>query len=447
MVASMEEMRSIVEGIFRAALAAVDPGRAVAEQTEGLRARYREGKFERCLVIGFGKAAFPMALAIEENLGDLIDTGVIIVPYGHAGTGLRKVRAIEAGHPLPDASGVRGTEELIGLADQADERTLVVALVSGGGSALLVSPWEGITLAEKQTATSLLLKAGAGIGELNAVRKHLSRAKGGRLAALLHPATTVSLVVSDVIGNRLDVIASGPTAPDPSTFADALAVLEKYQLLEEMPQAVLRHLMAGSAGRLPETPKEEAPVFRRVGNRIIADNRMALAAAREAAAGCGLNVEILSAEIAGEAREAGRWLAHKAIAAQCARRAELPLCLLSGGETTVTVRGKGVGGRNMELALAFAREIDGVAGITLLSAGTDGRDGPTDAAGAVVDGNTIPHGKKMGLNPSAFLADNDSYSFFHREGGLFVTGPTGTNVMDIQVVVIADGREQREPEK
>jgi hydroxypyruvate reductase/glycerate 2-kinase len=443
----MEETRKIMEEIFHAALVAADPGQAVAGEAESLRARYREGKFERCLIIGFGKAAFPMALAIEESLGDLIDTGVIIVPYGHAGTGLRKVRAIEAGHPLPDANGVRGTQELIGLAGQADERTLVVALVSGGGSALLVSPWEGITLAEKQATTALLLKAGAGIGEMNAVRKHLSRVKGGRLAALLHPATTVSLIVSDVIGNRLDVIASGPTAPDPSTFADALTVLDRYRLLEETPQAVLRHLMTGSAGRLPETPKEGAPVFRRVNNRIIADNRAALAAARQAATGYGLNVEILSAEIAGEAREAGRWLAHKAIAAQCARRAELPLCLLSGGETTVTVRGKGIGGRNMELALAFARKIEGVTGITLLSAGTDGRDGPTDAAGAVVDGSTIPRGKKMGLDPSAFLADNDSYSFLRREGGLFVTGPTGTNVMDIQIVIIADGREQREPEK
>lgn len=437
MVAAMEEMRSIVEEIFRAGVAAVDPKRAVAAEAEKLRTCYREGEFQRCLVIGFGKAAFPMALALEETVGDLIDTGVIIVPYGHAGMGLRKIRVIGAGHPLPDANGVRGTEELIALAGQADERTLVATLVSGGGSALLVSPWEGITLAEKQVTTSLLLKAGAAIGDLNTVRKHLSRVKGGRLAAMLYPATTDSFIISDVIGNRLDVIASGPTAPDPSTFADALAVLDKYRLLEETPQAVLRHLMAGRAGKLPETPKEGAPVFRRIDNRIVADNRAALAAAQQTATGCGLNAEILSAEVAGEAREAGHWLAHKAIAAQSARRAALPLCLLAGGETTVTVRGKGIGGRNMELALAFAREIEGIPGITLLSAGTDGRDGPTDAAGAIVDGNTITRGKTMGLDAAAFLADNDSYTFFHRAGGLLVTGPSGTNVMDIQVVGIA----------
>ncbi len=436
MVAAMEKMRSIVEKIFHAAVAAVDPGRAVTGEAEALRARYQEGKFERCLVVGFGKAAFPMARVIEENLGDLVDDGVIIVPYGHTGPGLRTIRVFEAGHPLPNANGVRGTDELITLARQADERTLVVTLISGGGSALLVYPWEGITIAEKQTTTALLLEAGAEIKEVNAVRKHLSRVKGGRLAEILCPATTVSLIISDVIGNRLDVIASGPTAPDPSTFAYALAVLDRYRLREGTPQTVLRHLIAGSAGMLPETPKAGAPVFRRVDNRIIVDNWAALAAAKRAAASCGLKAEILSAEIAGEARKAGHWLARKAIAVQQGRRTDLPICLLSGGETTVTVRGKGIGGRNMELALAFAREIEGVAGITLLSAGTDGRDGPTDAAGAVVDGNTTLRGREKGLDAAAILAENDTYTFFRREGGLFVTGPTGTNVMDIQVVMI-----------
>ncbi len=432
----MKEMRNIVEQIFYAALAAADPGRAVAGETGSLRARYRDGAFERCLAVGFGKAAFPMALALEERLGDLIDGGEIIVPYGQAGPGLRKIKSIEAGHPLPDANGMLGTEELINLAVQADELTLVVVLISGGGSALLVSPWEGITLAEEQATTALLLGAGAEIGELNAVRKHLSRVKGGRLAEFLSPATTISLIISDVIGNRLDVIASGPTAPDRSTFAGALAVLDRYRLREKAPQAVLRHLVAGSTGKLPETPKAGAPVFRRVDNRIVADNRSALAAAQQATTGYGLKGEILSAEIAGEAREAGRWLARKAIAIQQTRRTELPICLLSGGETTVTVHGKGIGGRNMELALAFAREIEGVPDIILLSGGTDGRDGPTDAAGAVADGNTVLRGREKGLDPAAFLAENDSYSFFREEGGLFVTGPTGTNVMDIQVVAI-----------
>jgi len=437
MVAVMEGTRSIVTDIFRDALAAVDPGRIVAPHAAGLIERYRRERFTRLVVMGFGKAAYPMALAVENACGDLAEvTGTVIVPHGHAGQDLRRVSVVEAGHPLPDANGVTGTEELVRLALQADERTLVLTLISGGGSALLVSPAAGITLQQKQAATDLLLKAGAEIGELNAVRKHLSRVKGGRLAALLHRAATVSLIISDVIGDRLDVIASGPTSPDPSTYADAFAVIERYGLRRHLPGDVVRLLREGMSGLLAETPKPGDPVFHGVENRLVATNRIALAEARRSAAARGLRGEIVVADLAGPARDAGRMLAGKALSSLRERRNELPLCLISGGETTVKVTGTGKGGRNQELALAFAREIEGIEGITFLSGGTDGCDGPTDAAGAVVDGTTVTLARRQGLDPDSFLDRNDSHTFFQRAGGLLVTGPTGTNVMDMQIAVI-----------
>ena len=434
----MEDAKTVAEQLYFAAIGGADPAAGVAARADELRARYLKEGFNRLLVCGFGKAATAMAETLEQSLGDLIDSGFVVTKYGHGSQGkLKKVRLMEAGHPLPDANGVRGAEEVIRLARSADARTLVVALISGGGSALCVAPAAGITLADKQRTTDLLLRAGADIGELNCVRKHLSRIKGGRLAELLYPATTVALLLSDVIGDRLDVIASGPTAPDRTTFADALTVLENFRLLRTVPRPVVELLSRGKAGEMPETPKEGHPVFRTVANTVIGSLPMALAAAGKAAQQqLGLKTEILSAQMAGEAREAGRWLAHKAIAVRATRQDQLPLCLLAGGETTVTVTGTGRGGRNMELALAFAMEIEGSHGITLLSAGTDGNDGPTDAAGALVDGTTIPLARNRGLDPAACLRDNDSYTFFEKSGDLFMTGPTGTNVMDIQIILL-----------
>lgn len=436
-VQGMETMASIVREILNAALKAANPADAVERECGRIRSLYGSGDYSRLLVVGFGKAAIPMARAMEKSLGDLITIGTVITKYGHGATqSLKRVLVHEAGHPLPDQNGVNGTEEIAALACSADERTLAVVLISGGGSALFVSPAEGISLVEKQETTSLLLRAGAEIQELNAVRKHLSRVKGGRLAGLLYPAATVSLILSDVIGDPLEVIASGPTSPDCTTFADALDVLGRYDLLGRAPQGVVGRLEDGRKGVIPETPKQGDPVFGNVENVIIGSNRLALNAAKSAAETLGMRADILSAEIAGAAEAAGRSLAFKALTAKLHKGDRTPTCLISGGETTVTVTGTGKGGRNMELALAFALEIEGVPGITLLSAGTDGTDGPTDAAGAVVDGMTIVRARLRGLDPDEYLRNNDSYTFFRKAGGLLITGPTGTNVMDMQIVVI-----------
>jgi glycerate-2-kinase len=315
---------------------------------------------------------------------------------------------------------------------EADGQTLVICMISGGGSALLAAPHEGITLPEKQQITQLLLRAGANIQELNTVRKHISRVKGGRLAELAYPARILSLILSDVIGDRLDVIASGPTAPDPTTFQDALGVIGRYDLADKIPEKVLGILMRGARGEIPETPKEKSQAFERVENIIVGSNKKAIEIAEREAAKRGYQVTILSSELQGEAREVGGWLARKAMAMRDGSK----ICLISGGETTVTVKGSGLGGRNMELALAFAQEIKGMRGITFLSAGTDGTDGPTDAAGAIVDGETITRAEAAGHSPEAYLENNDSYHFFKVAGGLFLTGPTGTNVMDLQIVLI-----------
>lgn len=433
----MQELttRGMAIDIFYAALQAVDPYRAIQAREEMIRAFLKEHRFTRILVVGLGKAAFPMARAVEDMLGDEVTLGVVVTKYGHAeGEQLGKIRVLEAGHPIPDENGLRGADEIRKTLAEADENSLVLCLISGGGSALLASPYEGISLLEKQRITELLLKAGADIHELNIVRKHISSVKGGRLAEIAYPATVLSLILSDVIGDSLDVIASGPTAPDSSTFSEAIAVLERYDLLERAPASVVTLLREGLKGSIPETPKKDHRAFRRVRNEIIGSNRIAMDAALEKARALGLATEILSTEVSGEAREVGRWLAD-----QAARRREdsaHPLCLVSGGETTVIVRGSGLGGRNTELALAFAQAAQGREGILLLSAGTDGTDGPTDAAGAFADGQTIALAAAKGLDAARLMENNDSYTFFKELGDLFVTGPTGTNVMDIQLLLI-----------
>ena len=388
------------------------------------------------IAIGFGKAAASMALALEQELGDILETGVFVTKYDHTLSRKPvKFRTFEAGHPVPDEYGFRGTEEIMELAASADEKTLVVTLISGGGSALLVAPAKHIPLAAKQKTTDLLLRCGADIHELNTVRKHLSRVKGGRLAGIISPARTISLILSDVIGDDLDVIASGPTAPDSTTFRDALDVLERYQLLDQVPVEVVAHLATGARGDHPETPKQGNPIFQRVENHIIGSNRVALEAMLATAQKLGLAAEILSSKVHGEVADVAKKLVRTAMVRKESWQGN-PLCLLSGGETVVHVRGSGKGGRNMELALHFALDIAGTDGITLLSAGTDGSDGPTDAAGALVDGETIPLADKD--RALRFLENNDSYTFFKENGGLFITGPTGTNVMDLQILLVGD---------
>jgi glycerate 2-kinase len=439
--------RNLID-IFHAALAAVDPYHAVIRAITVERnclhaagAAYELDAVNRVLVVGAGKATARMALALEDALGNHITAGLIVVKEGHTAP-LKIIKQVEASHPVPNEAGVEGTKRIIDLVRDADEKTLVLCLLSGGASALFVAPMNGLTLQDKQEVTSALLKAGASIGELNAVRKHLSAVKGGRFAKAACPAQVVTMVLSDVIGDRLDVIASGPTSRDSSTFNDALAVIEKYRLKDTMPARVLSFLQRGIEGLEPETVKSGDACLHKTRNVIIGGIGQALAAAKEKARQLGFAPEIITEELQGEARDAALFLAQTAIRATDALRPGELRCLLAGGETTVTVKGKGKGGRNQELALAFALETEGLEGVSLLSAGTDGTDGPTGAAGAIVDGNTVSRARVLGIDPVRYLDYNDSYSFFKQFDDLsgdrshVITGPTGTNVMDLQIILL-----------
>lgn len=442
---STETLRSLPRGdlvcsILAAALAAVEPAEALrrfvqrrGEQlTIGSRA-YDLGRIRRVRVIGAGKAGAPMAAALASILGDRIDTGAVVVKEGHRGqepTG--PVEILEASHPLPDPRGVEAARRIGSLVSGLEPDDLVICLISGGGSALLVSPAEGIRLAELQELTAALLVCGAEIGEINTLRKHLERLKGGQLARLASPAQVATLVLSDVVGDPLESIASGPTAPDGGTFAQALAVVERYHLVERVPAGILEHLRRGERGEIPDTPKAEDPLFARVAHTIIGSNRLAAQAALHAAHAAGLNGLLLTTYLQGEARSAGRMLA--AIARQIHASGEplpRPACLVLGGETTVTLQGQGLGGRNQELALAAVEELAGLPHILLAALATDGGDGPTDAAGAVAGGETLERARRLGLDPRAALERNDSYHFFAPLGDLLKTGPTLTNVNDL----------------
>jgi hydroxypyruvate reductase len=400
------------------------------------RRRYRLDSFDRVFVIGAGKAGASMARAVESLLGGRITGGLVSVKYGHTGP-LRRVELIECGHPVPDEAGVRGAERIAAMARQAGPRDLVICLISGGASALLPAPAPPVTLAEKQETTRLLLACGATIHEINAVRKHLSELKGGQLARLAAPATVLALLLSDVIGDDLDVIGSGPTAPDSSTFASARAVLEKYGLLERVPKSVVERIERGMRGELEETPKPGDALFRRVQNLIVGSNRLAADEAAREARKLGYRTAVLSTFIEGETRDVA--LVHAAVAKEIlasGRPLRPPACVISGGETTVTLRGSGLGGRNQEFVLAAAIALSGYDRVVVLSGGTDGTDGPTDAAGAVADGRTVARARRLGLEAARFLAENDSYHFFEPLGDLLKTGPTKTNVMDIRLLLV-----------
>ncbi|MBI3222413.1 MAG: glycerate kinase [Nitrosomonadales bacterium] len=437
-----------LQDIFAAALAAVDPYRAVlaAVRVEG-DVLYLSGRtfdlsaFARIIVVGAGKATARMALAIESLLGARIDAGLIIVKEGHR-EDMSRIEQVESSHPLPGEPAVVATRRILEMAHAADQRTLFLCLLSGGASALLVAPVEGVTLQDKQESTQMLMHAGATIAELNTVRKHLSGVKGGRLAQAAWPAQVVALIVSDVIGDPLAVIASGPTVPDDTRYADAWAVIAGYGLQARLAPRVVAHLQRGIAGEVAKTVKEHDPCPAKTFNVIVASLHQALVAARQAAVQQGYVTKTLTLSLQGEARVAARFLAQAARDELAAMQPGERRCLLSGGETTVTVRGAGLGGRNQELALAFALEVEGLPGMMLLSAGTDGSDGPTDAAGAVVDGSTAATARRMGLQPERYLNHNDSYGFFQRfdaaTGGHahFKPGVAGTNVMDIQIMLL-----------
>jgi hydroxypyruvate reductase len=433
--------------IFHSALAAVDPEEAVRRHLKfesGVLSvqdrRFDLNASERVWVVGAGKAVAPMAKAIEDLLGDRIDAGLLVVKDGH-GLPLAKIRVREAGHPVPDERGVSGTLEILDLLHGAGERDLVICLISGGGSALLIAPSEGIRLADKQAATKNLLACGATIHEINTIRKHLSRAKGGLLARAAQPATVLSLILSDVVGDDLDVIGSGPTVPDRSLFQDAVEILQRYEIWDRTPAAVRERLAQGADGLLAETPKPGDPAFRQGAQVLVGSCLQALTAAAQAAERMGYRALILSSKAEGEAREVAK--AFTAMGREILSSGHPlapPACILMGGETTVTLQGAGRGGRNQEFVLAGAIALSGSQGLVLLAGGTDGTDGPTDAAGAIADGSTIDRAKSLGMNPFAFLKRSDSYHFFKPLDDLILTGPTRTNVMDVYMMLVGAGR-------
>jgi hydroxypyruvate reductase len=429
-----------VRVLYHAALRGVRPD-VLLDRLDFERMLGPPGAFRRVVAVGAGKAAMAMAGALEAKLGDAITEGLVVVPHGYPETfpeGLprpRRIEVAEGGHPLPDASGVAATRRTLALAEACGPDDALLALLSGGGSALWSAFAEGITLDDARALYRLLLRSGADIHQMNTVRKHLSRIAGGRLAAAAYPATVLAPALSDVVGDDLSVIASGPTVPDRTTFRDAVLVLQQLDLWEKAPASVRAHLRRGREDPAMETPKPGRPAFERALTVLIGGNRDALRAAAEEARRRGYAARIVSDRVTGEAREVGRRQAEAALAVREAR----PVCLLWGGETTVTVRGQGKGGRNQELALAAALALEGAPRpVAFLSGGTDGLDGPTDAAGAWVTNDTAPAARARGLDPEAFLENNDAYTFFERMGALLKPGPTHTNVMDVQIALVGE---------
>ena len=436
------ELRQSARLIWEAALNAANPATCIRKflkvHDNVLTADGKDIEIRgRLIIIGAGKPSARMAQIVEEILGSQITGGVVVTKYGH-GLPLRRIRLVEAGHPIPDAAGVRAVRETRELLRGLTRDDVVLVLISGGGSALWPAPAEEITLEEKQEMTHLLLRAGATIRELNAVRKHLSDIKGGQLAKWASPARVISLIMSDVIGDPIDFIGSGPTAPDTTSFSDALDIIQKYGL--DVPEAVQKRFRDGARGIIPDTPKPGDPLFKNVDNYVIANNRLLVEAAAEKARELQFNTLLLGTEVEGEAKDIGRFFA--AVARETARSGnpiKPPACILAAGETTVTVRGHGTGGRNQEMALAWAisvaaRPFSGQTCFT--SVATDGTDGPTSAAGGLVDPFTCSRAIELGLMPQQFLRENDSSNFLKATGDLIVTGPTQTNLMDLQILLV-----------
>ena len=435
-----------VRGIYEAAVRAVQ-ARALFGQID-LDAYLRRplSDYRRVVVVGTGKASMAMAGALEEKLGETDLEGLVVVPHGYRQTlpGTERMphrtEVVQAGHPVPDEAGVRAAEQVLDRVEACGEGDLVLVLISGGGSALWPAPAPGLALADVQDVSKRLLESGATIHEINTVRKHLSRIKGGRLAEAAYPADVLALVLSDVVGDDLSIIASGPTVPDLSMFAQAADVLRQYDLWSQVPDAVRAHLTSGAEDPAMETPKPGSEAFERAQTVLIGSNRTALEAARREADVRGYAAQIVADGVTGEAREVGRELARVALDPPDASRLASdvrPRCLIWGGETTVTVRGQGKGGRNQEMMLAAALTLEGVPRqVVFLSGGTDGIDGPTDAAGAWVTTRTALEARQRGLDPEAFLQNNDAYSFFEAVGALLKPGPTHTNVMDVQVALV-----------
>jgi len=443
MVPSEKLSHRHIKEIFFHSLEAVDPTKLTASCLKLTNEVLKVGGIEFDLsrwdsihVIGMGKASAKMAFTLEQILGERIKGGLVLIPY-QTRMELKRIKIHIGGHPIPNEAGMEGTQRMVKLLGGLTKSDLVFCLISGGGSALLTLPPSPITLEDKRQLTRLMLECGASIDEINTLRKHLSQSKGGRLAKYAFPATIVSLILSDVVGDRIDTIASGPTVPDDTTFADCLEIIEKYRLRDKVPRRVLHYLQQGLEGRVGETPKRGDPIFENSQYLVIGNNLMALRSAAAKAEELGYRPFILSSYIEGEAREVA--LFHSAIVKEVLGSSNplpAPACLISGGETTVTVKGNGIGGRNLEFVLQLAMEIDGFPRVTVLSAGTDGIDGNSDAAGALADGGTVSKAAHLGLNPQSFLDNNDSYTFFRELGDLILTGPTETNVLDVRIMVV-----------
>jgi glycerate-2-kinase len=438
-----KEARKLAIRCLESAVNYVDPYRIVRS-----RVRFRDSvlnvdqhvfdlsKFRNIYVVGGGKASGSMAVALEKILDNHITRGLVNVPKKDMNK-TRIIRLHEANHPIPDESGVTGTRRMLRIAEGADENDLVICLISGGGSSLMPLPRGKISITDKRKLTDALLRSGATINEINTVRKHISDFKGGWLAKKAYPATILNLILSDVVGDPLDFIASGPTVPDSTTFSDAVRVLQKYHLWGRAPSSVRQVLTDGEKGLIPETPKAGDEAFKKTHNVIVGNNRSASLAACECLRKTGLNTLLLTASLEGEAREAGIILATIAHEVSVSENpARKPAGIVAGGETTVTVIGKGLGGRNQEISLAASPKLNGLDGAVIASLTTDGVDGPTDAAGAIADGKTLARAAESGLTPERFLLENDSYHFFEELGDLMFTGPTGTNVNDVSVIIV-----------
>jgi len=396
--------------------------------------RFQLAEIKNIYLTGAGKASALMAKAIENILGSRISSGHIVTKYGHA-VPLKYAFVTEAGHPVPDENGVKGTESILSIVNKASKNDLVICVISGGGSALLTDIPDGCTLNDLKILTDLLLKSGANINEMNCIRKHLSKVKGGMLSSAAYPARVVSLILSDVIGDPLDVIASGPTAPDPTTFKDAMDIIEKYGIKDKIPAGITKILNEGLNKIRKETLKESDEAFRLTTNLIIGNNKLALKKASKKAEALGYTTKIITDSLHSDVEDVADYIFSKLIK----YRNEKPgkkSCLLFGGEPTIKITGDGLGGRNQHLALLMAQKINGINGVVFLSGGTDGTDGPTDAAGAIAEPETLKRSEALGLDINKYISDCDSYNFFRQEGGLIKTGPTQTNVMDLIVVLI-----------
>ncbi len=441
------DSRQIAWRVIHAALKAVDPALAVKNyfDTHPQITTQIATTPGRIIVVGGGKAGAPMAAAVSEIFGNKIAAGQVIVKYGHTGHSTpssSKIKITEAAHPVPDQAGFIAAQEIAHLLSQTNQNDTVLCLISGGCSALLTLPAEGplpagsLNLADLQATNETLLAAGSTINQVNTIRKHLSAIKGGQLAQMAAPANVHTLILSDVVGDPLDVIGSGPTVPDPTTFADARSIVEQYGLQDTLPKRATQRLQAGVAGNLPDTPKPGNPVFERVTNPVIGSNRLAAQAAVKSAQAAGFEAYLLTTFIEGEAREVGRVMAGLAKELACGEgQIRRPACLVAGGETTVTLRGDGKGGRNQEMALSAAIALKGWSNILIVCLGTDGTDGPTDAAGAFADGTTIRRAEALGLDAVKFLNRNDAYNFFTALNDLIITGPTNTNVNDLTLIM------------